>query len=99
MELTDNFVVSIGGKRSMRLFQLRSLDNFHKHKFHFLWVQRFFHKTIHLFPVCWFYNEKYRVLSPLQLSPHWVGFCWPKPLFVEETLVQFGVVDVYAGRS
>ncbi|QHO11877.1 uncharacterized protein DS421_15g502100 [Arachis hypogaea] len=30
-------------------FSLRSLDNFHKHKFHFLQVQKFFRKIIHLF--------------------------------------------------
>jgi hypothetical protein len=48
--------------------------------------------------VYWFYNEKYRALSPLQLSPHLVGFCWPKPLFVEETLIQFEVVDAVDHR-
>jgi hypothetical protein len=43
-------------------FQLRSLENFHKDKFRFLCVQRFFRKTIHLFLVYRFYNEKWRAL-------------------------------------
>ena len=51
-------------------FQLQLLDNFHNEKFHFLLVQRFFHKIIHIFLVYWLCNENFRVLSPLGLPPH-----------------------------
>lgn len=66
----NKFYPAFFGKIFRLRFQLRSLESFHKHKFRFLWVQRFFRKTIHLFLVYRFYNEKWRALWLRQRLPH-----------------------------
>ncbi|QHN86317.1 uncharacterized protein DS421_16g545120 [Arachis hypogaea] len=45
----NKFYPTLFAKFLVVFFFLRSLDNFHKHKFHFLQVQKFFRKIIHLF--------------------------------------------------